>query len=372
MNYSYGFALADFDCDQKPDVSFFDSFSTRVIDRSPHGVVGYVAYSGLTLDRIVPIDDYPDMVYNGLYLFERHVPIDINGDGFQDIAGVLNSHDAVVAYINSGRVGEAWTRRYLSKVTPGPVNIASGDIDLDGDIDLAVTMRRNSDDPEDSSSAVAWLENPGTADGAWPQHTIGKIDFGRSLVIADMTGDGNADVIASDNSTGEVILFAGNRGQAWVKQVLTTQALHGHFGVAIDVNGDGMSEVLQPVYRGIKLAWLDQTTGVPREQRLVTFEAEAGEIVVTEVAAADIDGDGRMDIVFTVGSLSPSPSAPRRGGVYWLRQTETSWEVRTIDPGRGSVVAVQIVDMDGDGDTDIVSDTEYPANAVTLHTNPTR
>jgi hypothetical protein len=369
MNYSYGFAVGDFDCDSRPDVSFFDSFTDERPDRTPPGAIGLVAYGQGTLDTIVPRDAFPELPNNGDFLFERHVTIDVDGDGFQDIAGVLNSNGAVAAYLNSGRRGEAWSRRYLSTATPGPVNIAAGDIDRDGDQDLVVTMRQNAFQPPNAVTEIVWLQNPGSATGTWVQRSIAPIMEGRSLIVADMNGDARLDVVASNNATGRISLFLGDGGTSWQERVLPGVALHGHFGVAVDVNGDGRSEVLQPVFQGIKLLWLDPQTGDVSEQTIATFESENQQILITEVRAADMDGDGRMDVVFTVGSLSTSPTAPRRGGLYWLRQTAGSWEARLIDAGRGSMVGVQLADMDGDGDTDIVSNTEYPLNAVTVHTN---
>lgn len=376
MNYSYGFAVADYDCDARPDISFFDSYTTRVIDRSPPGVIGYMRWGAPSLEPIVANDAFPELQRGGYILFERQVAIDVNGDKLPDIVGVVNSHGAVAAYINPGIRGVKWTRRYLSFATPGALNIAAADIDGDGDKDIVVAMRNQPDtDPNPAVRGLVWLQNPGTADDHWVQRAIGPSDdltTLRSLVVADMNADGKLDVVTTNNETGDLAIFLGDGGLTWRRISAPVLAIHGHYGIAVDLNKDGRSEILQPVYQGIKLFWLDAATDTISSQTIADFASEAEQIVVTEVDAADIDLDGKMDVVFTIGSLSTSPTDPRRGGVYWLKQTDQGWEANLIEAGTASYVAVRAVDIDGDGDADIVADSEYNLHAVTIWINHTR
>ncbi len=90
--------------------------------------------------------DFPNMETNpDEYLFERHVPMDVNGDGLMDIVGVSNSAGAVVAYINPGAHNQPWVRRVLSTKCPGAVNLTVADVNGDGKPDVIVAMRYQPD-----------------------------------------------------------------------------------------------------------------------------------------------------------------------------------------------------------------------------------
>ncbi len=381
MSYSYGFAVEDFDGDGRPDLSFFDSYngSSASASRTDGGAIGYVQWNGGQLQKIVASDRFGDLTAppTETTLLERHVTIDINRDGRRDIVGVANSHGAVIAYLNPGSRRLAWGRRVLTSNTPGAVNIASGDIDGDGDIDLVVSMRvQNSTDANPSARGLVWLENPGAAGGAWRQHAIeGSADLvdPRTLQLADITGDGHPEVVVADASTGVLSWYGRGPDGVWTRHDIPgVLAIHGHFGITLDIDHDGHIDILQPTYQGITLARNVDGGKTWEVTTIARFARETDQIIVSEVAVGDLDLDGSPDIVFGVSSLSFSLSAPRRGGIYWLRQRESTWDAYKIMQEPSSTVGIALVDFDGDGDLDIVSNSEYPRNAVTMWVNPAR
>ena len=382
MSYSYGFSIFDFDCDDQVDISFFDSFYGKLSPtRNDMGVDGYMKWNSGPLESIVRSDSYVDagtLATNGPSLFERHVPLDVNHDGLTDIVGVANSHASVVAYLNPGIRNQPWPKRYLTTEADGALNIIAADIDGDEDQDLVVAMRLQlSTNPSAAEGGLIWLENPGPSHphDEWLRHHFqGSEDLvnPRTLQAADLDGDGRVDVLVSDAESGTLRWFRqATNGDSWESlQVPGVTTAFGHYGVVADLDSDGRMDILQPVYRGIQ--WMRNLGGGNNWESIpvVSFEQDGEPLVVAEVAIGDLDGDGRTDIAFAVASFTNDAFAARRGGVYWLRQGLTGWEAYKIQNEESAVVGISLSDYDGNGSLDVVSNTEYQRQAVTLWINP--
>jgi FG-GAP-like repeat len=376
LRYSYGAAVADFDCDNLTDISFFDSYTlTRRLINPAQGAIGYMQWNSGLLQKIVEADSYPEIPDRpgNVILFERHISLDVNGDKLPDIVGVVNSHAAVVAYINPGNRLARWERRYISTATPAPINIAAGDFDGDGLQDLVVGMRdQPTTDPDPAIRGVVWLRNPGTPNGTWEQRPVEGsetlVDV-RTLKAADFDNDGRTDIVASDSVHGKLAWFR-NRSTFWERNdILGPLTIHGHFGTVADVDGDGRMDIIQPTYQGIRLVRNVDGGTTWNVIPLANFALEPVQIVLSEVDIGDLDLDGKTDLVFTVSANVSSATGRQRGGLYWLRQTATSWDVHEIYFEDSSAVGLRLVDYDRDGDLDIMMLSEYQRSGVSLFVN---
>lgn len=186
-------------------------------------------------------------------------------------------------------------------------------------------------------------------DEAFPRFARHRIDaIGSRLgqtALADMDRDGDLDWIAgSSASAGGTIWWWEYRGpDRWVRRVIGVGntdvggALH-------DVNGDGWLDMLS----GSRLLL---SSGDPRSH---PFRAhDVGTIYSHDTIFADVDGDGRQDAV----------ANSDRTGLFWYRVPDdpaTPWPSRTIAPAdehevHGGIAPRGAGDVDGDGDTDIVT-----------------
>jgi len=376
LRYSYGAAVADFDCDNLPDISFFDSYTlTRRLINPAQGAIGYIQWNSGQLRQIVPADRYPEIPDRpgNVILFEQHIAADVNNDGLPDIVGVLNSHAAVVAYINPGNRDQKWARRYISTATPAAINIAAGDFDGDGFPDLVVSMRNQpTTDANPAIRGIVWLRNPGAATGEWVLRPVEGSETmldPRTLKTADFDNDGRIDIVASDNSGGILSWFR-NMSSSWERRdipgVLT---IHGHFGTVVDIDRDGRMDIVQPTYQGIHLVRNVDGGTTWNAIPLARFALAPVQIVITELDIGDIDLDGRTDIAFTVGSNASSFTGRQTGGLYWLRQTASNWEVHEIYYEDSSSAGLKLIDYDRDGDLDIMMYSEYQRSGVSLFIN---
>jgi FG-GAP-like repeat len=378
LNYSYGFSIADYDGDGKPDISYFNSYtSPRSRLQTTPGAVGHIMWNNGENDVIVSNEtfDFPKSEINSdEYLFERHVPIDINGDGRLDIVGVSNSAGAVVAYINPGAHGMPWARRVLSTNTPGAVNLTVADVNGDGKADVIVAMRYQPDtNPPGSPVGIAWLENPGSPTGEWIYHTIdttpGNFMDPRTVQAGDIRQNGKMDVVVSDSGTGVLAWYEQTAPDTWTRHVIPgVSTFNAHFGRLVDMDGDGSLDILVPIQQGV--AWVRNINkGASWEVHpIANFTDPNWQNVVTEVAAGDVHHDGSLDVVFTVGSLG-AYTAPHSGGLYIAHLVGSNWQINQVYQTENNVVGVQLVDFDGSGYLDIVSNTEYQQNSVTLWEN---
>jgi FG-GAP-like repeat len=376
MSYSYGFSIFDYDGDGKPDISYFDSYTSgRARLRTTTGAIGHIMWNNGENDVIVPNETFDFTTGpNREFLFERHVPMDVNADGRMDIVGVSNSHGAVVAYLNPGVHGQPWTRRVLSSVTPAAVNLTVADVNGDGKPDVIVAMRNQPSTNPGGVVGIAWLENTGSQTGEWIYHTIdttpGNFGDPRTLQAGDIAQDGKTAIVVSDAVTGVLAWYSQTSPDQWQRHVIPgVSTLNAHFGRLVDMDGDGQLDILLPVTQGV--AWVRNVNkGASWEYHpIVQFTDPNWSNVVTEVAAGDVHHDGTLDVVFTVGSLAGGVTTPRSGGLYIAHMGSGTWQVNQVYTTQDNVVAVQLVDFDASGYLDIVSNAEYQQNSVTLWKN---
>jgi hypothetical protein len=378
MSYSYGFSISDYDSDGRPDISYFDSYTSgRARLRTSVGAIGHVMWNNGQNDVIVSNEtfDFTTSTNPAEFLFERQVPMDVNGDGLMDIVGVSNSHSSVVAYINPGAHNLPWVRRVLSSQTPGPVNLTVADVNGDGKPDVIVAMRyQPSTNAAGASVGIAWLENTGSPTGEWIYHTIdttaGNFADPRTVQAGDVNKDGKVDVVVSDAVTGVLAWYSQSSPDSWQRHVIPdVSTVNAHFGRLVDMDGDGQLDILLPISQGV--AWMRNIDkGASWEfHSIVQFTDQDWSNVVTEVAVGDIDHDGSPEVVFSVGSLSGGATSRHSGGLYIAHMAQVSWQVDQVYTTQNSVVGVQLADFDGSGYLDIVSNTEYQQNSITLWKN---
>ncbi|MEE2991034.1 MAG: VCBS repeat-containing protein, partial [Planctomycetota bacterium] len=95
----------------------------------------------------------------------------------------------VVWYENNGRPAEGpWKKHVIGPRFDDAFEAVAGDLDGDGDIDVAATSWRN-------PGRLAWFENPGDPRGTWTRHLL-KTNWrsANQVILADVNGDGRLDI----------------------------------------------------------------------------------------------------------------------------------------------------------------------------------
>ena len=133
---------------------------------------------------------------------------------------------------------------------------------------------------------------------------------------------------------------------------------------AIDINGDGRKDILTSMGHDYGVCWFEQNADGSWTQRVIdnTWSQAHASVLV------DLNGDGQLDFVtgkryFAHNGSDPGEREPI--GLYWYEYRVTAgargpsvmWTRHIIDYGNrmGGGMQIDAKDMDGDGDLDIIS-----------------
>ena len=242
---------------------------------------------------------------------------------------------------------------------------------------------------------VGWFQVPRSeprATARWTYHPLGEMGYARTFELADMDGDADPDLFATDR-------IGALRGARWLENRGTTgewpsafvhEAVSGGdgrgdveymFGQRVDFDGDGRLDVLASAGRrrwwGIGHVWENwvdvliaqapPARGYRHEQ--IRWRSPHFEGQLKAVRAADLDLDGALDLFLLFRQSAP----PRHGAVWLSRARDGRWIEHDASGAEGiKFDDVTFLDVDGDGDLDVITTEEYAGLGVFWYENPAR
>jgi hypothetical protein len=292
-----------------------------------------------------------------------NAPLDVDGDGLLDIVSCSWFGMQVEWYRNNWDLknnkigGELWPATLVHKNS----NYECGELmDLDGD------GQRQEIVP--ATKATEWFEVAKGPDGksGLVRHVVdadeNKHTFG--IGVGDVNGDGRPDIL---RPSGWYEAPTDIRTGTWKEHPLALGGLeegksdHTPQILVYDVNADGLNDIVTSIAHDYGIFWYEQIKGNPeptwKRHLIDTSWSQAHSFEL-----ADIDGDGDLDLVTGKRFMAHNGGDPGEFeplGVYWYeleRGANPTWTKHNIsyDQGIGSGLTMRVIDLDQDGDLDIV------------------
>jgi len=245
-------------------------------------------------------------------------------------------------YLSTNVYAEVTFQKHFVNDPPEAVGSVHS-VDIDGDNDMDVLSASPFD------NRIAWYENVDGQGTFRLQHIItSNANRARDVYAADIDGDGDMDVLSASAGDNKIAWYENldGLGGFGVEKVITQTAIGASSVHAADLDGDGDMDVLSTSFIGNQLAWYrNDGKGNFGSPLNIAFNA----LGATSVYAADIDGDSDLDILT---NFSDSDT------IVWYENTDGAGNFsvqREITTVADNVISVHASDMDGDGDIDVLS-----------------
>jgi hypothetical protein len=333
-------AVADVNGDGKLDLICANYYGNSLSVLTNNGSGGYVTAGTYTVGSLPSVVTAADVNRDG-----KVDLICANSDGADSTLSVLTNN-------GSGRFVLAGSY----PVGIGPASVTAADVNGDGKVDL---ISANQGYAQEGHTLTVLTNNGSGGFGLASSPVVGLGSY--SVTAVDVNGDGKVDLISADKAAGTLTVLTNNGSGGFV--LSGTYPVNGGPAAvtAADVNGDGKVDLISANWGGgggnTLTVLTNNGSGIFGSN--ATINVGSGPLVV---AAADVNGDGKMDLISANHNANSLTVLTNNGSGGFMLATNLSVA--------GNPNSVTAVDVNGDGKVDLISPL-YPNNVLAVFTNAT-
>jgi hypothetical protein len=281
--------------------------------------------------------------------------VDLDDDGRLDLLGTDMRHGTVF----SGTPADPAAKLVEIASVPHPAHVTVADIDRDGTRDLLVAEMGEFFPADHEKGAVIWMRGlPKGKYGAfwldgWPR--VASVD------AADFNGDGKVDLAVAAfgwRKTGQVAILE-NRSASSSQPSFVTHTIDPRTGsiqlVPVDLNRDGRMDFVTLLAQEHETVLAYINAGGFSFERNVIYAAPHPNWGSSGFELVDLDKDGDLDVLLTHGDTFDDGIVKPYHGIQWLENRGSYPFTEHTLAQMSGVHRAQAADMDGDGDLDIVA-----------------
>ena len=281
--------------------------------------------------------------------------VDLDKDGLLDVV-LADDRGNFVSWIRQDSAG-TFTESVLANDLIAPSHVQIIDFDKDGDNDIMVGVLGMLFPNNDKIGSVVILENDGKNN--FTKHIAAeKIARVSDVRAGDLDNDGDMDLAVAqfgyDDGETRWIENLGN----WKFESHILQYLSGPINVElVDIDSDGDLDIISLVSQEWEEIYCFINDGKGNFQPNLLFGSSNQDYGSSGISLCDLDRDGDVDILYTNGDAfdyMPPQGRPWHG-VQWLENKgNLSFEFHRICNFTGAT-NVRAADIDNDGDIDLFS-----------------
>ena len=269
---------------------------------------------------------------------------DLDGDGTVDVISASAGDGEIAWYPNVDRQRNFPRKKVIAIGAASAQDVHTANLDGDGDQDLIGAFG--------VTGKIAWFANDESGNFSDEKVITSEASGAASIHTADLNDDGHQDILSASRIDGKIAYYENDgNGNFSDQRIISNEGEGARSVFAADLNGDGMKDV---VYAssvragGSKIAWHRNTGDGFADQKVVTSETRGARAV----HAADLDGDGDMDLLAGFSELGLNI-----GQLAWFENTDSGGfsDSQVISSEVRGINAASTADLDGDGDQDILS-----------------